>query len=142
MDAELQWSQLRLNEKIQNLYNTSSFSWPLRDALGDTLLEATLDEKKMADKQKVMQSLGDMCRAHDASLEAVFQGFISSFDKPSQSYTELKKLVTAEKKIIRALESATDEPVQTFVKSEAMDTDNDIYEALDRIKANVSAMSE
>ena len=142
MDAELQWSQLRLNEKIQNLYNTSSFSWSLRDALGDTLLEATLDEKKMADKQKVMQSLGDMCRAHDASLEAVFQGFISSFDKPSQSYTELKKLVTAEKKIIRALESATDEPVPTFVKSEAMDTDNDIYEALDRIKANVSAMSE
>jgi hypothetical protein len=142
MDVDQPWMQLRLNDKIQNLYATSSFPWALRDALGDTLLEATLDEKKLADKQKVMQNLQELCKASDETLESVFVQFIGSFDKPSQSYTELKRLVTAERKIIRSLESTPDEPVQQTIKAEPMDTDEDIFAVMSEIRANVSALPD
>jgi hypothetical protein len=139
MESELQWSHIKEHPKIQGLYTDDGFPWVLRDSLADTLLEASLDETKVADKQKVMQSLQQLCTERNPELEEVFTTYINQFEKKSQPYTLLKKLVTAERRIIRSLQTIQDEPSAVEVKEEPeeMEVDNPIYEILEQIKGNV-----
>lgn len=144
MEDSLTWNQLRDVEAIRNLYNEAPFPWELRDALGDTLLEAALDEKNIAGKQKLMQHLQTMCSERDPNLGDAFNTYTTQFEKKSQAYSELKKLIQRERKIVNALDVPVPEEIlEPEIEQEPMEVDpNPIFEILDAVKQQVSQLPQ